>query len=104
MPLKMGQARSAETHETSSVGLFLTKQVCYLCNWCRLFADLLVAGQFLYDDLIPALKLSKAMPSLEDEERKALLSFVSHMLTWLPEERKTARELMEHPFLNFRNR
>lgn len=66
----------------------------------------IVAGQFLYDELRPALRLDAAIPpSLEGEERQAFfLSFVSHMLTWLPEERKTARELMEHPFLKFENR
>lgn len=60
----------------------------------------IVAGQFLHDSLIPARKLEAAAPSLEEKERQAFLSFISCMLTWVPEERKTARELMEHPFLN----
>jgi hypothetical protein len=43
-------------------------------------------------------------PSLEARKREKRLSFVSSMLTWLPEERKTARELMDHLFLNFRDK
>ncbi|GKZ72108.1 hypothetical protein AnigIFM50267_008161 [Aspergillus niger] len=57
-------------------------------------------GNFLYNDLVPARKLEDAVPSLETSDREAFLSFIKQMLTWLPEERKTARELMEHPFLN----
>ncbi|PLN85265.1 protein kinase [Aspergillus taichungensis] len=48
--------------------------------------------------------LDAVIPSLEEEERQGFLSFISLMLTWRPEDRKTARELMEHPFLNFRRR
>ena len=66
----------------------------------RILAHLfVVAGQFLHDHLIPARKLEVAAPSLE-EERQSFLSFIRCMLAWLPEERKDARELMEHPFLN----
>ncbi|KAF4221513.1 hypothetical protein CNMCM5878_008761 [Aspergillus fumigatiaffinis] len=57
-------------------------------------------GKFLYDDLIPTRKLEDTVPSLETGDKEAFLSFVRQMLTWLPEERKTARDLMEHPFLN----
>ncbi|KZF26771.1 protein kinase [Xylona heveae TC161] len=56
-------------------------------------------GKFLYPDLIPARQLKDTLPSLEKKDREELLSFVKKMLTWLPEERKTARELMEDPFL-----
>lgn len=57
-------------------------------------------GKFLYESLIPARTLESAVPSsLGEEERQSFLSFASQMLTWLPEERKTARELIEHPFL-----
>lgn len=57
-------------------------------------------GNFFYNDLIPARKLEDAVPSLEASDKEAFLSFIKQMLTWLPEKRKTARELMEHPFLN----
>ncbi|KKZ62330.1 hypothetical protein EMCG_00404 [[Emmonsia] crescens] len=61
---------------------------------------LVMAGKFVHEDLIPARKLETTIPSLGEKERQGFLAFVSHMLTWLPEERKTAHELMEHPFLN----
>lgn len=57
-------------------------------------------GKLLYNDLIPSRKLEDTVPSLETDDRQAFLSFIKQMLAWLPEERKTARELMEHPFLN----
>ncbi|KAL4770116.1 putative serine/threonine-protein kinase [Aspergillus nidulans var. acristatus] len=37
----------------------------------------------------------------ELKDREVSLSFVQQMLTWLQEERKTARELIDHPFLEF---
>lgn len=57
-------------------------------------------GKFLHDDLIPTRKLEWTVPSLETGDKEAFLSFIKQMLVWLPEERKTARELMDHPFLN----
>jgi serine/threonine protein kinase len=36
----------------------------------------------------------------ERRKENFFFSFVKEMLAWLPEERKTAQELMEHPFLN----
>ena len=60
----------------------------------------ITVGNFLYNDLIPARKIEDAVPSLEASDKEAFLSFIKQMLTWLPEKRKTARELMEHPFLN----
>ncbi|KAE8402357.1 kinase-like domain-containing protein [Aspergillus pseudonomiae] len=56
-------------------------------------------GEFLYKDLIPNRNLADTLPSLEEKERENFLSFVKSMLAWVPEERKTARELAEHPFL-----
>ncbi|KAJ5212603.1 uncharacterized protein N7498_004249 [Penicillium cinerascens] len=56
-------------------------------------------GKFLYEELIPDRKLTDILPLLEEKEKENFLSFAKMMLAWLPEERKTARELMEHPFL-----
>ncbi|KAM5429530.1 hypothetical protein McanMca71_003141 [Microsporum canis] len=61
-------------------------------------------GEFLYTDLIPKRRLEDTLPSLESKERELLLSFVSKMVCWLPEDRSTARELIEHPFLKFQSR
>ncbi|KAJ5937020.1 hypothetical protein N7466_003470 [Penicillium verhagenii] len=58
--------------------------------------------QFRYTTLIPSRSLEHTTPFLEEKDRAAFLSFVHNMLTWLPEERKTARELMDHPFLRLR--
>ncbi|RHZ60663.1 hypothetical protein CDV55_105267 [Aspergillus turcosus] len=59
-------------------------------------------GKFMYDDLIPDRKLIDTVPFLEEKEREGFLSFVKMMLAWLPDERKTAGELMEHPFLRLK--
>lgn len=61
-------------------------------------------GEFLHKDLISNRSLEGTIPSLEEKERATFLSFVRGMLTWLPEERSTARQLMEHPFLQFKSR
>ena len=37
--------------------------------------------------------------SLKGKDKQLFLDFVSQMLQWLPEERKTAKELLEHPWL-----
>ncbi|KAK2867971.1 hypothetical protein FQN49_003289 [Arthroderma sp. PD_2] len=58
-------------------------------------------GEFLYSDLIPDRKLHDTLPSLGEKDRELLLSFVRKMVCWLPEDRSTARELIEHPFLKF---
>ncbi|KAK2792642.1 hypothetical protein FQN51_001614 [Onygenales sp. PD_10] len=56
--------------------------------------------EFRYSELIPRRSLEDTTsPFVDDKDQEAFLSFVRQMLTWLPEERKTARELMEHPFL-----
>ncbi|KAK2767599.1 hypothetical protein FQN54_003757, partial [Arachnomyces sp. PD_36] len=57
-------------------------------------------GEFLYKGLIPDRSFKDTLPSVEEKEREDLLSFMSGMLTWHPDERKTARELAEHPFLS----
>ncbi|OAX80504.1 CMGC/SRPK protein kinase [Emergomyces africanus] len=61
-------------------------------------------GKYLYEDLIPDRKLADTIPSrlLEEGDKEGFLSFVKMMLAWRPEERKTARELAEHPFLQLR--
>ncbi|TPX24725.1 hypothetical protein DIZ76_010161 [Coccidioides immitis] len=59
-------------------------------------------GKFLHDDLIPNRTLADTIPSLEESDRENFLSFVKMMLSWIPEERKTAGELMKHPFLRLK--
>ncbi|KAL3462024.1 kinase-like domain-containing protein [Aspergillus heterothallicus] len=59
-------------------------------------------GKFLFPDLVTGnSSLASTVKALRGpEETEAFLSFVSGMLTWRPEDRKTARELLKHPFLN----
>ncbi|KGO70658.1 hypothetical protein PITC_055490 [Penicillium italicum] len=58
--------------------------------------------EFQYSELIPSRSLEDTAPFLEEKDRESFLSFVRQMLNWLPEERKTARELMDHPFLKLK--
>lgn len=44
--------------------------------------------------------LETRLPSLEGEDKIAFLNFVRRMIRWLPEERATAGELLEDPWLN----
>lgn len=58
-------------------------------------------GTFLYPDLVHAeLSLENTISSLEGEEKRGFLDFVvKNMLCWVPEHRKTAKELLDHPWL-----
>ncbi|KAE8392792.1 kinase-like domain-containing protein [Aspergillus alliaceus] len=58
---------------------------------------------FLHNDLTPNQTLADALPFLEEKERENFLSFIKMMMARIPEERKTARELVEHPFLRLKN-
>ncbi|KAH8424753.1 uncharacterized protein LDX57_002496 [Aspergillus melleus] len=55
--------------------------------------------KFQHNELIPHRSLEDTVSFLEEKDREAFLSFARQMLTWHPEKRKTARELMNHPFL-----
>ncbi|GAB1319137.1 non-specific serine/threonine protein kinase [Madurella fahalii] len=43
-------------------------------------------------------KLSDTVTELTGDEKETFLDFASGMLQWLPEKRKTAKELLQHPF------
>ena len=56
-----------------------------------------------WDNLIdiPAnLSLEDSEKNLEGRNKELFLQFIRSMLRWVPEERKTARELLEDPWLN----
>lgn len=65
----------------------------------QLFSDSRILGRSLYDDLIPDRKLGDAVSFLEVDEREAFLDLAKGMLTWHPGARKSAGELIGHPFL-----
>ena len=54
----------------------------------------------MHKDLIPTdVRLEGSILSLEGEDKRLFLDFIKKMLQWLPEERKTAKELLEDPWL-----
>lgn len=58
-------------------------------------------GNFLHQHLIPrGLKLEDTVTCLQGEQKSQFLSFARKMLQWLPEDRKTAKELVEDPWLS----
>ncbi|KZZ90479.1 protein kinase domain protein [Moelleriella libera RCEF 2490] len=66
--------------------------------WGGLFFD--EAGRTIRRDLVKERKqLSDAVTELAGQEKKQFLDFAGSMLQWLPEQRKTAHELLQHPFL-----
>lgn len=58
-----------------------------------------ILGHFLYEDLVPDRTLGDAVSFLEGDEREAFLDLARGMLVWHPNFRKSARELIGHPFL-----
>ncbi|KAF4302638.1 hypothetical protein GTA08_BOTSDO01287 [Botryosphaeria dothidea] len=48
----------------------------------------------------PRISLESAEERLQGEELKLFLQFMRKMLCWLPQERKTAKELLEDAWLN----
>ncbi len=55
------------------------------------------------EDLIPFERnLSDTVPEcITDEDKELLLNFMRRTLCWLPENRATAKELKEDPWLDF---
>ena len=51
---------------------------------------------------IPVTSLEKVETRLEGRDKELFLQFIRSMLRWLPEERKTAKELLDDPWLNER--
>lgn len=56
-------------------------------------------GQFIADVPVPKNSLEQSDENLEGDNKKAFLEFMRCMLQWRPEDRKTAKELLEHPWL-----
>ncbi|GAB1201341.1 hypothetical protein APSETT444_010732 [Aspergillus pseudonomiae] len=48
---------------------------------------------------VPSVSLEALEKRLGGEEKELFLALVRSMLKWMPEERKTAKQLLEHPFL-----
>ncbi|KAI9841786.1 MAG: hypothetical protein M1837_000380 [Sclerophora amabilis] len=62
-------------------------------------------GAFKYKALIPsAVTFEDTVLSLEGNDKRLFLSFARKMLQWVPEERKTAKELVDDPWLDLEPR
>ncbi|MCJ1410734.1 hypothetical protein MMC19_004820 [Ptychographa xylographoides] len=48
---------------------------------------------------VPSITLEDSEENLEGEDKALFLEFVRSMLQWAPEERKMAKQLLEHPWL-----
>ncbi|KAE8149113.1 kinase-like protein [Aspergillus avenaceus] len=48
---------------------------------------------------VPSVSLGALEKRLSGQEKESFLAFMRSMLKWMPEERKTAKQLLEHPFL-----
>jgi serine/threonine protein kinase len=60
-----------------------------------------ITDQILRKDLLTGgEKLADTVTELAGDEKETFLDFASGMLQWLPEKRKTAKELLKHPFLD----
>ncbi|PGH34762.1 CMGC/SRPK protein kinase [[Emmonsia] crescens] len=51
------------------------------------------------DVAIPSISLESLEKRLSGQDKESFIQFVKSMLKWLPEERKTARQLLEDPWL-----
>lgn len=58
-------------------------------------------GEFRNKEVIPSgVSLDDTVTCLEGEQKVQFLTFARKMLQWLPEDRKTAKELVEDPWLS----
>ncbi|PPJ49763.1 hypothetical protein CBER1_02853 [Cercospora berteroae] len=57
-------------------------------------------GQFKHQDLIPEkFSFEDSITCMRGEEKRMFINFVKRMIKWLPEERSTAKQLLEDPWL-----
>lgn len=62
---------------------------------------LMLEGKWRGDIPIPrAASLEESEENLEGENRKEFLQFMRTMLQWRPEDRQTAKQLLEDPWLD----
>jgi len=63
-------------------------------------ADLLVGAWIAHAEAtVPPISLESLEERLSGSEKELFIHFLRSMLKWLPEERKTARQLLEDPWL-----
>ncbi|KAJ5249185.1 protein kinase domain protein [Penicillium chermesinum] len=52
---------------------------------------------------VPSMSLEESEENLSGQNKQQFLQFIRSMLQWVPEERKTAKELLDDPWLNSTN-
>lgn len=63
-------------------------------------ANMVAGGWVAHQEAtMPTVSLEVLEKRLNGKEKELFLAFIMSMLKWLPEERKTAKQLLEHPFL-----
>ena len=63
-----------------------------------------MADHIFRKDLVRGKSLADTVTVMTGEEKEEFLDFASGMLQWLPEKRKTARELLHHPMFDSLNK
>lgn len=62
--------------------------------------DILVGAWTAHEDaVVPQISLESLEQRLSGHEKESFLHFLRSMLKWLPEERRTAKQLLGHPWL-----
>jgi serine/threonine-protein kinase SRPK3 len=73
------------------------KEMLVRGSWSNNFFD--ESGKFKSDAEIATTSLEDEMKSLQGEEKASFLKFLRRMLQWRPEDRATAGELMQDPWV-----
>lgn len=80
-----------------AVSIFLSSHILSLIDS---EANMVAGGWVAHQEAtIPTVSLEVLEKRLNGKEKELFLAFIMSMLKWLPEERKTAKQLLEHPFL-----
>jgi serine/threonine-protein kinase SRPK3 len=58
------------------------------------------SGKWIADSPVTALPLENRAKHFQGDSKAEILDFLESMLSWLPGERKSARELLGHPWLS----
>lgn len=59
----------------------------------------LALGQLEYPSNMAALDFETSVSQISGEEKRMFIKFVKKMITWEPKDRKTAKELLDDPWL-----
>lgn len=64
------------------------------------YADLILGAWIAFEDAaVPPVSLESWEVRLSGREKEMFIRFMRSMLKWVPEERRTARQLLEDPWL-----